>query len=118
MKTNIAAGLLLTGLICVAVSYFIGSGGVSAENEMPTEWEEKYVQISNDVHSRNRRKEDSADDKSNVDTLTEMHKELMEKVEEQKKTGLKKIVWYSGLGLAAVGMCIQVWALSDDSKSK
>ncbi|MEM7315064.1 MAG: hypothetical protein AAF497_18110 [Planctomycetota bacterium] len=114
MKTNIAAGLLLTGLICIAVSYFIG-GNVSVEDEMPKEWTETYEQLSNDVHSRNRKKE-SNDDKSNVERLTEMHQEMMTKVEEQKQTGLKSLIWYSGLGLAAVGMCIQVWAMSEDSK--
>jgi hypothetical protein len=112
MKTNIAAGLLLTGLVCCIASYFIGSGGVSAENEMPKEWEEKYEQMSNDVHARNRRKE-TAEDESNVAQLTKMHEELMEKVDSQKKTGLKNLIWYGGLGLAAVGMCVQVWALSE-----
>ena len=111
MKTNVAAGLLLTGLLSIVISYFIG-GKVAIENEMTPEWDDNYAQLSNDVHARNRRKE-SDDTATNVAKLTAMHEELAEKVEKAEKKGVKKMFWYAGLSMAAIGMCIQVWSLAD-----
>ena len=107
MKSGIAGVLIVLGLGLLVTSQ-LGARKVSAADEWSEEKMEKFSQITANVHSPQRDPDAAA---AEIKELQDMQREIVDYAE--KKKGSAKIRWWSGLVLAVVGICFQLWAWTD-----
>ena len=111
MKSGIAGLLVLVGLGMLIFSLFVGNK-VSADQEWSEDKIQEFSQLTKDIHVPSR---DPVDNTKKKERLVEMQQELLDV--KDGADSKKMMLYWPGLGLTVVGICLQLWAWLDKKRS-